>query len=294
MKNTSRFGHWLILVVALTAVRLPAEESFTWAPMESGFIRTNGEWVQFGKNGPLVKTNSPANTEEFKEFMWREHQLLELANVGTSNAIEKFVAGSWLLAKEYPDRPNGYQDLMEATEEYEFLNENDRARGLANELISSSAPEHFKLWARGFLNRINSFDKPISVKFKALDGREVDLGNMRDKVVLVDFWATTCGPCVRELPEVKAAYDRFHGRGFEVIGISCDTDKNRLERFLKKKKYPWPQYFDGKTQLDNKFTQAFGIDGIPDLFLVDKTGRLRFDNVNVSSLDEKISKLLAE
>jgi thiol-disulfide isomerase/thioredoxin len=280
--------------VALTAVHLSAEETFTWAPMESSFVRTNGDWVQFGKNGPLVKTNSPLNTEEFKEFMWREHQLRGLANAGTSNTIDKFVVGSWLLAREYPHRQNGYQNLMLALQLYEFRKENDRARNLANELIASSTPEHFKLWSKGFLNRINSLDKPITLKFTALDGRKIDMAKMRGKVVLVDFWATDCGPCVQELPAVKAAYDRFHNQGFEVIGISCDTDKNRLERFLKENKFPWPQYFDGKQQGDNRFTLAFGIDGIPDLFLVDKKGHLRFDDLAASSLNEKVSQLLAE
>jgi thiol-disulfide isomerase/thioredoxin len=141
------------------------------------------------------------------------------------------------------------------------------------------------------------------LQFTAVDGREVDLVGMRGKVVLVDFWATTCGPCIKELPRVKAAYDKFRGQGFEVIGISCDTDKEQLNKFLDEKGFPWPQYFDGKG-FGNKISQSFGIDGIPHMFLVDKKGLLRFDNVRASDkyhpkndttgFEEKISKLLAE
>jgi hypothetical protein len=76
-----------------------------------------------------------------------------------------------------------------------------------------------------------------------------------------------------------------------------------LTRFLEEKSYPWPQYFDGKQQDDNKFTTEFGIDGIPHMFLVDKKGLLRFDNVragkfhpegDMTSFEDKISMLLAE
>lgn len=122
--------------------------------------------------------------------------------------------------------------------------------------------------------------------------------------MLVDFGATTCGPCKAELLRVKAAFDKFHAQGFEIVGISCDTDKEQLIRFVKDNDLPWPQYFDGKQQTENKFAQVFGVDGIPHMFLVDKHGRLRFDNVRASdmygpkddttSFEEKIFVLLSE
>jgi thiol-disulfide isomerase/thioredoxin len=136
------------------------------------------------------------------------------------------------------------------------------------------------------------------MKFTAEDGREVDLDKMKGKVVLVDFWATTCVPCVAELPRVKAAFEKYQQKGFEVIGISCDTDKQKLERFLKENGIAWPQYFDGQQQERNKFAQGFGIDGIPHMFFVDKKGCLRFDSVRASgdqiNFEKKIEGLLAE
>ena len=270
--------------------------------MDTNFVQTNGEYVKIGNI--MVKTNSPLNTTEFQQFRWRNQQLLKIMGSEATNRTDLFVEGARQLIKDFPKEANGYQDIMMAVEDYEFEGKTDKARALADELAAGSTPERFRLWGKGFLNRLDSHGKPVSLKFSAVDGRDVDLNKMRGKVVLVDFWGTHCGPCVEEIPRVKAAFEKFHLQGFEVIGISCDTDKKELEEYLRQHAIPWPQYYDGKQQEENKFTVGFGIDGIPHMFLVDKKGLLRFDNVRARddvhpkgdaiSFEDKISKLLAE
>jgi peroxiredoxin len=301
ISNHSFVGIGIIVVLMAGSLFAQAEtnSAMGWG---NGFVKTNGEYVSIGN--AMYETNSPANTDEYKHFMWRVYELMKIANSGSSNATDQVVEGAWVLIKDYPQRANGYQLIMEAIENYEYEGEPAKSRALADELIASSAPEQYKLWAKGFLNRLDSHGKPVSLQFKAVDGRDVDLAQMRGEVVLVDFWGTHCGPCVAELPRVKAAYDKFHAQGFEVIGISCDTDLKELEDYVKQHDILWPQYFDGKQQDDNKFTTAFGIDGIPHMFLVDKKGLLRFDNVRASdkhhakddttSFEEKIANLLGE
>lgn len=133
--------------------------------------------------------------------------------------------------------------------------------------------------------------QPLDIKFTAVDGREVDLAKMKGKVVLIDFWATWCGPCIGELPHVLEAYEKFHPQGFEIVGISFDQDKGALERLTKQKGMTWPQYFDG-AGWKNTFGQRFGIRGIPTMWLVDKEGKLatRFGR---SDLATKVEALLA-
>jgi peroxiredoxin len=304
-KSLHHFSRWFVLfpMVVLAASNLFAQaETNSAKGWGDGFVKTNGPYVTIGNM--MYDTNSYADTDEFKHFMWRDYEVMRIANSGASNATDLAVEAAWGLIKDYPDHANGYQVIMMAIERYEHKGEPAKSQALADKLMASSAPENYKVWAKGFLNRLASFGKPIFLQFTAVDGREVDLAKMKGKVVLVDFWATDCAPCVKELPRVRAASDKFRGQGFEVIGVSCDTDKERLNKFLKEKGISWPQYFDGKKQDASKFTVEFGIDGIPRMFLVDKQGRLRFDNVRANdkyhskgettTFEETIAELLAE
>ncbi len=134
--------------------------------------------------------------------------------------------------------------------------------------------------------------KPLELKFTAVDGTEVDISKLKGKVVLIDFWATWCGPCVAELPEVLAIYKELHDKGLEIVGISLDQEKEKLESFTKEKGMTWPQYFDGKGW-ENSISSRFGITEIPTMWLVDKKGMV----VNTTAglgLKENVEKLLAE
>lgn len=130
------------------------------------------------------------------------------------------------------------------------------------------------------------------MNFKAVDGRDVNVANMKGKVVLVDFWATWCGPCVAELPNVLEAYRKLNPKGFEIVGISFDNNKKDLVDFVAEQKMPWVQYFDGKGW-KNDFGVAYGINSIPAMWLVDKKGLVRDLNAR-EGLADKVEKLLAE
>ncbi len=134
--------------------------------------------------------------------------------------------------------------------------------------------------------------KPLDLKFTAVDGREVDVSKLQGKVVLIDFWATWCGPCVAELPNVLKAYKELHPKGFEIVGISLDSDKAKLEAFVKKEGMEWPQYYDGKGW-QNEISTKYGIHSIPAMWLVNKKGMVVSTNAR-GDLAETVAKLLAE
>ncbi len=128
---------------------------------------------------------------------------------------------------------------------------------------------------------------------KDLDGKPLSLARLKGKVVLLDFWATWCGPCIRELPHVKATYENYHAKGFEIIGISLDQSESALNGFLKREKMTWPQYFDGEGW-GNKLAKKYGVSSIPTTYLIDGEGKIIGSNLRGSALEHEVSRALGK
>jgi thiol-disulfide isomerase/thioredoxin len=135
----------------------------------------------------------------------------------------------------------------------------------------------------------DTLDRLRALKFTAVDGQKVDVGQMRGKVVLIDFWATWCPPCREEVPMVVAAYKKFHDQGFEVVGISLDHDKDTLINFMGRHGMTWPQYFDGGGW-DNQISSSFGVQQVPIMVLLGRDGKPVEPDGDLSSTVEKALK----
>ena len=118
---------------------------------------------------------------------------------------------------------------------------------------------------------------PVKVSGKTLDGQPFDISQYKGKVVVVDFWATWCGPCRAELPNLKAVYEKYHGRGLEVVGVSLDDNKDDLVKFLKENHLPWKILVSTEPHpsgFDNPIADQYGISGIPTVFLMNRDGKV--------------------
>ena len=140
--------------------------------------------------------------------------------------------------------------------------------------------------------------KPFVFKFNdAITGKEVSNETLKGKVLVIDFWATWCGPCVADMPKMKALYAEFNPKGVEFVGISLDQPEDKgglakLKDFVAKNEIAWPQYFQGK-YWQSEFSSSWGISSIPALFVVDAEGNLASTNGR-GKLESLLPSLIAK
>ena len=203
------------------------------------------------------------------------------------------------------------------------LAEDDFVAGRAEDfaaIISENAPDEAKAFLQRTLESFKASDSDVRKKLASSlepmirffnlvgnelvfegvydDGTEIDWKSYRGKVVLVDFWATWCGPCVGEVPNVLKLYEKYHDAGFDVVGYSLDNDLDALEKFEKERKLPWrtgvrklsmqANEKDGKNYTN--LTEYYGIHAIPTMILVDKDGKVIDTNARGAHLRELLEK----
>lgn len=132
--------------------------------------------------------------------------------------------------------------------------------------------------------------KPVDLRFTSFDGKQVDLASLRGKVVLVDFWASWCVEYLALIPGRVEAYRTLKDRGFEIVGISFDEDRQALLDTIATRHMSWPQHFDGKAW-GNSFATQYGIEGLPMSWLINRDGLLVGTDI-LTGLDREVQKLL--
>ena len=123
-----------------------------------------------------------------------------------------------------------------------------------------------------------------------LKGEELSLKDLRGQVVLLDFWATWCPPCIAEIPNVKKTYEKYKDQKFQIIGISLDRSSEPLEAYIEKEELGWLQYWDKS----RKVSTLYKVQGIPSTFLIDGEGVIRKTNLRGHALEHAVADLVKE
>lgn len=148
--------------------------------------------------------------------------------------------------------------------------------------MSSAFDENFAKLEKG---------KPApAFEAKTITGETLKLADLKGKVVLLDFWATWCAPCVAELPTVKKLYDENKDKGFVVVGISADRDEDALKEFVKQREVGWPQIFQSGGMKKDTVLFQYGVQKYPTTVLIDREGNISAIDVR----DEELVKLVTE
>ena len=123
-----------------------------------------------------------------------------------------------------------------------------------------------------------------------VEGQTVSLEKYRGQYVVLDFWASWCPDCRKDMPQMKELYTQYSGNGVQFLGISFDTTREALDKYLQKESIAWPQVTELKKMKESKMAQAYHIKWIPSIYLLDPNGKVLLATVEI----EKLKHLLAE
>lgn len=171
------------------------------------------------------------------------------------------------------------------------------AKAFGEALRSSDDPAFASLAAtiEGSARRLNLKGQPIEVVGRTVTGEDFNVEQWKGKVVLVDYWATWCGPCVQAMPELVDLYEKYHDQGLEIVGISLDDSRAQLEEFLHQKQLPWPTLFHegaGEGGQDHPLATYYGVSSIPTAFLVNREGNVVATDLYGEALSEAVAELV--
>ncbi|MBG89632.1 MAG: thioredoxin [Verrucomicrobiales bacterium] len=200
------------------------------------------------------KTDAVANISMFKAMLY-------VQIIKDTDAAEKILQ---YVVKEFPKT----QVAGNASQALDALGMQKKAEKIASQMVVGKKFPDF-----------NATD---------VNGNPANLARLKGKVVLIDFWATWCPPCVGEIPHIKAAYTKYNKKGFEVIGISGDRQKSTLTNYIEEREMPWQQVFDQ----GGKLSMTYGIRAIPATFLIDGKGVIIAKNLRGPALETALEKAL--
>lgn len=208
---------------------------------------------------------------------------------------EKAIPAVEAFAKKFPKDDRAGQLLFQIASS---LQDEKKKIEIEDKLLKDFPDSPFIGMIKGARRQREAIGKPFELEFTdAVKGKPISMKDLKGKVVVLDFWATWCGPCVGEMPNMKKLYSEYKDKGVEFIGVSLDQPEDEgglkaLKEFVAENEIPWPQYYQGKGW-ESEFSANWGINSIPAVFVVDPKGKLYSVDAR-GKLEEMIPELLEQ
>jgi peroxiredoxin len=209
------------------------------------------------------------------------------------------VQGTWLkqlaaFVKMYPKSSDAAEAMIQLGLAAEFKGEEDKAKSWYQKVVSTRpADELAAKKAAGAIRRINSPGKSISLAGKTVDGKSFSLASFRGRVVVLNYWATWCEPCKKDMLALKTLQAKYGKHGLTVVSVSLDSDRNALAAYIRANAMPWI-HLNEAAGLDGPLATQLGVLTLPKMLLIDRRGAVANRDAHIGGLDTDIKRLLAK
>lgn len=186
--------------------------------------------------------------------------------------------------------------LFALARHFNSKNNSQKVIELARKMIEINANDFYVEKALGFQHEAESLGIGVQApnfKAKTLQGNQISLADYKGKIVVLEFWAMWCGPCIPEIPHLKSLNSKYSEDELQIIGVSLDTDSEKLEEFLKEREMEWPQIVQPK-QWDDEITQMYNVYVIPRSFIIGRDGKIVAKNLRGEELEKEVAKLIQQ
>jgi thiol-disulfide isomerase/thioredoxin len=246
-------------------------------------------YVQKPLNDHIEKPEKPLPSESalgeklFRAVQWFAPFVQKYPNEENLKLVDSFLDTIEQFRFCYPDS----ERLPELTEPFRSA-----FAHIKNQKVVPLIREYAEIYEGG-LRRQELLGKPMPIWGADLAGNRLDEKTLEGKVVLLDFWATWCGPCIAEFPHLKLLYQKYKDKGFEIVGYSVDADQERLRDYLARNPVPWMMLSKGSTERTGlpALSQYYGAKSLPVVLLRDRSGKTVLLDARGQKLDEMLERL---
>lgn len=251
-----------------------------------------GEW----KTAELAATEMIADAKEPRDVALAEYQYaVVLVNEGKQkHKDEIFARAHEELLKALAAAPNFPDAKYMDGQALAGMGQDDAAKKRFEEFVKATpADDPQRQRAVRFISRPELVRAKMVPPFSVttVDGKKISMDDLTGKVVLMDFWATWCGPCREALPHIQQVAKKFKDEPLVILSVSLDTDEPAWKEFIGKHEMTWPQYRDGG--FTGPIAKMFGVRAIPHTFTIDADGVLQEEHIGDASIEGKLKKLIA-